>query len=242
MRIISVNVGQLWWPIGLSNRRRRVSAIASELIKRGCDIVCLQEVWRVLAAEQFVHEMQQQFPYFVMDVGPLSTGLMIFSRYRIFEHRVHHYSMWRGTENFVRKGILLASIIGEDITQVYTTHLQTGGGFFLTNWFEHDKPSGNTMKSMQLREARDFIAETHRPTARRVVFAGDFNFDLESNLFQVQMPQLFPRAYEAGPREGDRRIDHMWVLAGPRNGSAIRLPEFYEFGWTDHEALEMLIS
>ena len=182
----------------------RVDSISTYLKKSDHDILVLQEVFHRKARKKLISELQEKYPYATMR-GPssfwgVSSGVLILSRFPIEKTNFIAFRKATGSDALAKKGVMKANIrIGNELVQVYGTHLQAGGG-----------EKRHKIRQRQLNVIRRFMAHEEDSTIQ--ILAGDFNiqnpspyFDSISHKLEVELPEL-SGTYTATSNFGDQDL------------------------------------
>lgn len=223
------------------------------------DVIGMQELWTNVEKRSMIFLLRREYPYYAMDQSPPkfgaggNSGLLILSRFPIVRQDIHHYGIFRGEDNFSRKGVLGALIQVSPHQQAFffTTHMQAGGTLGLTAEVDRDRPDSFHVRSMQLVEARTFIERfCGDQTTTPAFFAGDFNIDANDRDEGTQIPEAFPGAldpHSEGQSEAvgttweddgitvkHQRIDYMLQLHRPFLSGYSWISNRVDYSMTDH--------
>ncbi len=95
---------------GMPPSSERVVSLATELLSRNDDIICLQEMWSNQSARYLVARLKPTHPYIIWNVANqilgLNSGLFIASKYPLSNPRFWSYGIWTGGDSWARKGLL----------------------------------------------------------------------------------------------------------------------------------------
>ena len=235
MQILSLNLALQ--PSRIPGHRKQQQARIEwllEMINRSSDdvpdVLCFQELYRPYD-RQVAEKLQMDYPYQYYDgrkgkwlVG-VHSGLAIFSKIPISNPSIHDYSVYRGVENFARKGLMHVRL--ENGIDLWTTHLQSGIGSepCICKLFDRNKLSSDELKTRQLqelvRELRYYGPEENH------VLVGDMNIRATSELYSdVMQPMMQEELFMwdcFDPNQSvqeqnttvvdkaDRRIDQCWT-------------------------------
>ena len=230
MKVLSLNVGQLKFPLGKGQRNVRALMLGDILSKEKYDVICFQELFRKKAQDILIRWLDEIYPYYVVDrsrgkylVGA-NSGLAIFSRHPITREIRHRFTTYRGVENFAKKSVwgVELDVEGTPVC-VFTTHLQTGIGSepCICKLLDKNNLSSDALKTLQLKEivrvVKEFAGENDN-----VVVTGDFNIRAGSKLHGVMyekfssielLDTFSPEDSELQSTvigKEDKRIDYIW--------------------------------
>jgi len=203
LRVLTLNVAQLGWPLGIKNRQTRVLKLAKVLREElpDFDVLCFQELYRKRAKETLILWLKEEYPYYIVDTSPgrywigTNSGLAFFSKIPIAEVYKYVYKHFRGVENFSRKSLwglkLHYANEPEEKIYVFTTHIQSGIGSepCICKIFDYfSKSPGKNMTSKELKEAQiDELCKAVQEFAgdnSKVILSGDFNIRATSSLYK----------------------------------------------------------
>lgn len=235
-KILSLNVGQMPFPLGLDSRDKRLKLLIDTILSNeDLDVLCFQELFRKEARISIVNKLKDEYPYYLVDSSSgkyyigVNSGLAIFSKYPIIDTIKHTYKHFRGVENFAKKGLLGVKIkITDMFINIFNTHLQSGIGSepCVCKIFDYfsDSP-GSNMSSTELKiaqveelahEIEVFCYETEK-----VVSVGDFNIltrksdyvSLKDIMESIELFDTF--SSDDSPLQSsvigeNKRIDYVW--------------------------------
>jgi len=231
IKVLTLNVGQLKFPLGKGKRNNRALMLANILNKEEnpYDVICFQELFRGNAQDILVRWLIDKYPYYRVDrsrgkylIGA-NSGLAIFSRHPIIRDIKHQFTVWGGVENFAKKSVWGVEIAVEETkTYIFTTHLQTGlsGTPCICKLIDRNKLTSTELKTQQLEEIKNVMKE-FVGEGDNVLLMGDFNIKDTSDLYQtmhekfssVRIMDTF--ATEESDLQStaigeDKRIDYIW--------------------------------
>lgn len=151
-----------------NDQKARARQIGRWLKQQDFDVVALQEVFRTKYYKMIKRELKSKYPY---DTGrplrrwykPISSGLVIFSKYPLSELQFYHFGKMKHADKFSSKGVLGASVQIDPFTKVkiLNTHLQA--------YAEH----------FQIREGQlkyiESIIKKQQEKHKHIIISGDFN-------------------------------------------------------------------
>lgn len=217
IKIMSLNVAQLPWPLGIKDRSKRMNEV-TKLLKNMAekpDIVCFQEAFTSTVRSIVKKNLKDVYPYIYPDtrIGRklfgVNSGLMILSKYPIEKKLLYTYKNHLGDGNFTRKGVMGIKVNLNDGLPLYvfTTHMQAGRSdiFILFDIFK--KRDTDYYSLLQLYEAsaviKKFIDASDKVTMERngkrffikyksftsAIYTGDFNiaFGKDHELYDNMM-------------------------------------------------------
>lgn len=204
--VMNLNVGQLPWPLGIHGRKSRARTLVDKILmmdedSKLPDIICLQELFSKTARKIVIKGLKDAYPYYYVDdshgkylVG-VNSGLAIFSKHPIVNQTLVHYSVYRGVENFAKKGIMGVRLEVDKYDEnnalyssslcVFTTHVQTGVGGepCICKLFDRNNLPSDSLKYLQIEQACKVINE-FRDEDDHLIFCGDFNINSSKKLYQ----------------------------------------------------------
>ncbi len=232
LKILTLNVGQLKFPIGKGKRNLRALMLGEILSneKNPYDVICFQELFRKKAQDILIRWISEIYPYYIVDrscgrylVGG-NSGLAIFSRHPITREVRHRFTAYRGVENFAKKSVWGVELDVEGTSVcVFTTHLQTGisNEPCICKLFDKNNLSSNALKTLQIEEIIT-VVENFTGENDNVIVTGDFNIRAGSDLHGVMYEKFSDvglldtfSAEDSDLRstvigEEDKRIDYIW--------------------------------
>lgn len=167
----------------------RVDSISDYLKHSNHDILVLQEVFHRKARKKLISELKNTYPH-ATTRGPssfwgVSSGVLILSKFPIEKTSFQEFRKAKGSDALAKKGVMRANVrIGNELVQVYGTHLQAGGG-----------EKRHKIRQKQLNLIRRFVE--HEEDSAIQIVAGDFNiqgysaaFDSVAHKLEVELPKL----------------------------------------------------
>ena len=266
-RILSLNVAQLPFPLGIKNRNARAKNLVDKILaidQEQPDVICLQELFRHRGRKYVIKALEDIYRFVFADnrrgrhLLGVNSGLAILSRFPIIDKMIHRYTKYRGVENFAKKSILgvMLEINDDEYVCVFTTHLQTGlgGEPCICKLFETNSDTSNELKTMQIQEAATAIQDFRRST-HPVYFVGDFNIPANKPLYLITSAILLARCnivdvFDHNESEldtsvigrEDRRIDHLFA-SSPESSQNVISSHFGTYGdVTDHYAVSGFVN
>lgn len=188
IKILTLNVAMLPFPLGIGNRRKRAEGIVQEIKKMDIKphVITFQECFSSTAKKIFKKQLSKMFPYYYFDTAPkkyyigVNSGLAVFSQLPISNPVVHYFSLYRGEENFATKGVLGVQINGTNKKIfVFTTHIQTGGELCIFKPFNKTNQLPIDIKLHQMSEIKQFVDSYVSDPISGVFITGDFNIKSE---------------------------------------------------------------
>lgn len=271
LRVVNLNLGMLPFPLGIRHNCRRVNTLLNKILMMDNenlpDVICFQELTSRIARHKVIQGLKDLYPHRYVDtrtgkylVG-VNSGLAIFSRYPILNTMIKSYTVYRGVENFARKGIMgvrleidkfdKQNVLYSGTVCIFTTHLQAGIGDepCVCKWFDSNHLSTNELKTRQVEEAADYINEfvySDEP----VIFCGDFNIPSAEELYPMLTEVLGEecRLYDTFSGEDsevsssvigkqNKRIDYQFINDTVIEGKSVIKTYFGPYGEvTDHYA------
>lgn len=205
MYILSWNVHQLWWPIGMCRRgwrARKARKVIQDLMPKP-NVVCLQEVWRKGAAKVFMKTRgYEKFFWFPR------AGLLIMSDRadtRLLQEKKFVASVdWP----FTNKGYQIIRY-GPHGSLVVNTHMQAGFSGILRRVIGVEDYTA--VKEYQLREIQEDPHLNIDKEAKKYV-CGDFNLDIkdEEQADLVEQYANMMGLYDPIGEGQEKRVD--WIL------------------------------
>lgn len=228
LKILTLNVTALKWPLGLNNREKRMKNIAKKilLMESQPDVVCFQELFSPIAKETLTKLLKIDYPHYYIDpagdkyfIG-VNSGLAIFSKHTITKKDIHYYELYRGEENFAKKGVMGVQIYLPETkpTFIFTTHIQTGGELCIFKPFNKTTMQEKYIKVKQMTEAKRFIDSFVSDPNSNVFITGDFNikstdeFLYPTMINVLNVKDTFDRersVLEVTSRNSGQRIDYI---------------------------------
>lgn len=228
LSVLTYNVWGLPSPLA-TDRRGRLSRIASWLDERSYDIAGLQEIWR--GAVRLL-----PLPS-VRDARRGDSGLALITPHPVRESAQHVFTAERGFDRFKAKGMLSAAIdLDGTSVEVGVTHLQAGGG------------SRNArIRAAQVEELLSWT-ETEGP----VVLVGDFNLYKDQPIDEQTRQHLEDRGFVdvaaassatqgTYPGRADR-FDRIYVRSGTRHCLMSQAAEVLQLELSDHRPVEARVK
>lgn len=99
MKILSLNLGQLPFPLGIKDRKKRARELVNKVLMMDSeddentpDIVCFQELFSRSSRRIVIKGLSDIYPYWYADnsrgrhVVGVNSGLAIFSKHQIVDH------------------------------------------------------------------------------------------------------------------------------------------------------------
>lgn len=238
VRILSINVAQLPYPLGIKNRNKRATKLVEKVLDMGTmpDVIIMQELFSKKARKIVKDGLNEKYPHCVLDnsrgkflIG-VNSGLAIFSKYIISKDVLYTYKTFKGVEDFAKKGVMGARIEHpEKSIYLFTTHLQTGtsNSPFVIKIFDKilnvTKLSGSQIKLVQVEKTTDVISTfVDNLEDDTIFFGGDFNIVAGSQLYNdsvnvLNTIDLIDSFSEKKSKynstvigEEDRRIDYIY--------------------------------
>jgi endonuclease/exonuclease/phosphatase family metal-dependent hydrolase len=261
INILSLNLAQLPFPIGISNRNKRAREFVNRLLNMENlpDVICLQELFTNSSRNIIKNGIEHIYPYNYIDYScgkfliGVNSGLAIFSKYPISSQILHTYKKYRGVENFAKKGVMGICIELENDKHcyVFTTHIQSGlgGSPKILDWL--DKILNITdlgSDDLKLYQVASIINTINKLIVGKapIFVAGDFNIEANTELYTEMLNILdSKKLYDNYDEENsennssvldeDKIIDYIF---SNMNGQYIILNTFGEKGIvTDHRAV-----
>lgn len=156
----------------------RVQGIATAILKRNDDIVCLQEVFDPRAGRLLINHLSKNYPHIASHVGPkallFNSGLMILSKKPISKARFRPFSISKGADSWAGKGVMGVSIeLGQNRRlTVLNTHLNSHVGIF--GWLDDVEEIQSAQMEDVDKLAKKFTKKSNGSETQRIV-CGDFN-------------------------------------------------------------------
>lgn len=151
----------------------RVDQISATLMKTEADVLCLQELFHSRFKKRLMDSLSSVYPYYVKPGKRglrFTSGLMIFSKYKIIDYDISYYTNSSGVDKMARKGIQSATIRFKDTNLVIAnTHLQSGQGV-----------KEQMVRSFQYRRINTMMQDYYR---KDFWIVGDFNTSADSAAF-----------------------------------------------------------
>lgn len=269
VNVLNVNIAQLPWPIGIGKRKQRVLLLIRTILELDTspDILCFQEAFNRSSRKLLSHHLRFAYPYSFVDnsigkflVG-VNSGLAIFSKFPIIHRELHTYTVYRGVENFAKKGVMGVRIeidhhnsrnVWQNLKlSVFTTHLQAGG-FDKTpcicKYFDKNNMTSSEIKESQVMEAARFINHiTDDNEDDGIVLCGDFNLEPDVDFLGHILEQLsnLSDSFDATKSKldttvigEDKRIDYQFTDVP--NSESVIIPEIAG-NITDHYAVSGIV-
>ncbi len=198
LRLVSVNLCQYPAPFGWRDVAQRSLKFVEKLKQLNPDVVLIQETWSSTSQQLLYFLLRRSFPFAVLDQNPPkfgwggTSGLMILSKHKIKNFKRKTFTLFRGEDNFSRKGVVGAKILvgpTETEVDVFTTHLQAGGYHILTEKLDQNKPNTSEIRAHQASEINEFISSFSTNSDTPIILGGDLNTDAEElSDFLQQLP------------------------------------------------------
>jgi endonuclease/exonuclease/phosphatase family metal-dependent hydrolase len=271
LRILNLNLGLLPWPLGIRHNCQRSKTMLNKILMMEPDelpdVICFQELTSRIARRIVTKGLCDLYPYHYVDtrlgrhlIG-VNSGLAIFSRHPIVDKTLRTYSVYRGVENFARKGVMGVRLEIDKYDEdhvlytthlcVFTTHIQAGIGKepCICKLFDRNQYTTAELKTKQVQESTEFVNCFVRPAVdEAVVFCGDFNIPAAEELYPMLRDTLMDEcglvdSYDADRSEIEgsvigkphKRIDYQFVSPQWLQGHSGIVTYFGPYGEvTDH--------
>ena len=157
------------------NQLDRVQGISDYLVASNADVVILQEVFHRKARKQLTESLKNTYPYHTKK-GPVSfwgvsSGVVLYSKFPFLKEKKISFKKSMGADKLAKKG-LVVSLVKIKSKEVYIvgTHLQAGSDEKFRKIRKNQiKTLANSIKNID--------------SSKVVLYAGDFNFTPETELF-----------------------------------------------------------
>ncbi len=199
LKLLTLNVWQFPYGIVSRDNNERADKLA-ELVRihqSEFDVIAVQEMWSNWTRERMYRQISDLYPYSYEDNewGYLGlgfhSGLAIYSKYPVNRRLLHTYTVYRGYEDFAKKGVLGVELdVNGKAVYVFTTHLQAGAGGEFLQWLDKGKPNTTDITALQLREARRKIDKFVQDKQAPIFFLGDFNMTAGDEEYQSGLRAL----------------------------------------------------
>lgn len=274
IRVVNINLGLLPYCLGIRQNRKRARTLLNRILMMNNetfgmpDVICFQELTSRFARRIISKGLADVFPYSYVDKRPgkyligVNSGLAIFSRHPILDTTLVSYSVYRGVENFAKKGVMGVrleidkydsdNVLYSETLCVFTTHIQAGIGKepCICKWFDRNHLSTNELKTLQVQESTHIINEFIKPD-EPAIFCGDFNIPATEELYPMLTETLRDECEledSFSPQESeidssvigkpDKRIDYQFVTRRFLDGHSVIETYFGPYGEvTDHYAV-----
>lgn len=171
------------------DQMHRVDSIAAFLDTSDADVLVLQEVFHRRARKRLCSILDSTYTYKTAR-GPVSfwgvpSGVLVFSKYPITEHRFKPFKRATGSDRMARKSVVRTEIeVNGKPLEIYGTHMQAGGG-----------GKRKRIRQNQLNAIQTFALNGNDSVPQ--IFAGDFNISAESSAkdsitekLEVELPEV----------------------------------------------------
>ena len=107
----------------------RIDPVVGAITDKNPDIICLQEVNDLKAADSLFDRLKDKYAHFYINIGPQTltqnSGLFIASKYEILSPSFTPYKTGEGSQKMVNKGFFDFDVVSAHkiIAHIFTTHL-----------------------------------------------------------------------------------------------------------------------